>query len=123
MWPGAGARSCVLPPLVELTGLSAGGLSYAERTLSTDEDTVFAPGSYAVERELDIRQTFSHPGGARAHGDTMVVAMDGVPDHTGSSSAAEGTPRLFWSRSSPVVKGTEKRVWILETQQKGYLCA
>lgn len=66
-----------------LTGnLSAGGLSYAERTLSTDEDTVFAPGSYEVQRELDIRQSFSHPGGAQAHGDTMVVAMDGAPDHT-----------------------------------------
>ena len=70
---------------IVLTGnLSAGGLSYAERTLPTDQDTVFAPGRYEVQRELDIRKTFSHPGGAQAHGDTIVVAMDGAPDHTGA---------------------------------------
>jgi hypothetical protein len=56
--------------------LSRSGLSYAEGEFETGRDSIFAGGRYTVVRNVNLRQYFEHPGGAQAHGNTMVVSMD-----------------------------------------------
>lgn len=70
--------------IVLTDNLSPRGLSYAERTFMTEEDTLFSGGTYTIVRALDLRRDFKHPGGAQAHGNTMVVAMAGEHTRTGA---------------------------------------
>ncbi len=78
--------------------LSRGGLSYAEGTFETERDSIFAGGRYTVLRKMNLRQYFEHPGGAQAHGNTMVVAMDSRRRNDAAAYflhfAAHGKPQL-----------------------------
>lgn len=58
------------------------GLVYAERTFADDGRDVLlrSPRDMDVLRRVAIRDTYHHPGGAQAHGDTVAVGMEQGPD-------------------------------------------